>query len=119
MVDRDPQDTNAQAPPVQGEMELLDGVFPPIEDMLPSLRTWTTLEEEAAFPDYSYTHQINTDHWEDDWETTLHPLTSLAEASCNPNYNAKEEMFEFADSLEKHMFLIVKESRFELIYGLC
>jgi hypothetical protein len=97
---------------------LPDDDLPPVEHVLPPLRTWTTLAEEAAFPDYSYAYQIYKDHGEDDWDAMLRPLTKLAEAARNPNYDAEEAMFEFADSLEKHLLSVVKDSRFELVYGL-
>jgi hypothetical protein len=85
---------------------------------LPPQRTWTTIAEEAELPLHSHAYQILQGHQDEEWETTMRPFTRLVEATQNPNYDAEEAMFEFADSLERPLFLIVKESRFEVIHGM-
>jgi hypothetical protein len=114
MVDGNPQEAGdplfAMAP--------LGANPPPEDELLPPRRTWLTLAEEVALVDHSYAHQIYLNHLDEDWDATHRPWTRLAEAEQNPNYDAEEAMFEFADSLDRPMFLIVKDSRFELIYGL-
>jgi hypothetical protein len=114
MVDGDPleaDDPFQALPPVGAPL-------PPDDELLPPERTWQTLAEEAALADHSYAHQIYLNHRDEEWDATLLPWTRLAAAEQNPNYDAEEAMFEFADSLERPMFLIVKDSRFELIHGL-
>jgi hypothetical protein len=48
----------------------------------------------------------------------MHPFTRLVEAVWNPNYDAEEAMFKFADLVERPLFLVVKEYRFQVIHGL-
>jgi hypothetical protein len=115
MVDSDPQ---VIGNPAQQAMMPPEDAPQLGDEGLPPVRTWTTLAEEAALSDHSYAYQIYLNHRDDDWDTTLRPWTRLVEAEQNPNYDAEEAMYEFADSLEKLVFLVVKESRFELIYGL-
>jgi hypothetical protein len=113
MVDEDPQAGDALAPPVIGGPPPPDGL-----PAVPPLRTWFTLAAEAELPLHSYAYHLFREHQDEDWEATMLPFTRLVEADKNPNYDAEEAMFEFADSLERSLFLVVKDSRFEVIYGM-
>jgi hypothetical protein len=122
MVDGNPQGANEQAlllPPAHAALPVR-GILPPPDALmaLPLQRTWTTIAEEAELPLHSHAYQIFQGHQDEDWETTMRPFTRLVEAAQNPNYDAEEAMFEFADSLERPLFLIVKESRFQVIHGM-
>jgi hypothetical protein len=105
MVDRDPPEGGAP-PPFDGLPEV------------PPLRTWSTLAAEAELPLHSYAYQMFQAHHDEEWEAMMLPFTRLVEADKNPNYDAEEAMFEFADSMERPLFLVVKDSRFEVIYGM-
>jgi hypothetical protein len=48
----------------------------------------------------------------------LLPFTKLALAVEDQNYNPEAAMWQFAYSPGKHMFLIVKQSKFEVVYGM-
>jgi hypothetical protein len=113
MVDEDPQAGDDPASPAIGGPPPLDGL-----PAVPPLRTWFTLAAEAELPLHSYAYHLFREHQNEEWEATMLPFTRLVEADKNPNYDAEEAMFEFADSLEQSLFLVVKDSRFEVIYGM-
>jgi hypothetical protein len=95
---------------VQIQVENPDGIVPK--------KTWATLIEEAVLPEESYAHQLHQEHKEASWELTLLPFTKMALATEDPNYDPEVAMWQFADAPGKHLFLIVKQSRFEVVYGM-
>jgi hypothetical protein len=122
MVDGDPQGADEQAlllPPAHAALPV-GGIPHPLDALmaLPPQRTWTTLAEEAELPLHSHAYQIFQGHQDEDWETTMRPFTRLVAAAHNPNYDTEEAIIEFADLLEHPLFLIVKESRFQVIHGM-
>jgi hypothetical protein len=122
MVEGDPQEDAKQLPlplPIHAAPPLGNVPPPPVHTMeLQPQRTWTTLVEEAELPLHSHAFQIFQQHQEEEWEVTMRPFTRLVEAARNPNYNAEEIMFEFADSLEHPFFLVVKDTKFQVIHGM-
>jgi hypothetical protein len=122
MVDGDPQGVDEQAllPPLAHGALPVGGIPPPPDALmaLPPQRTWFTLAEEAELPLHSHAYQIFQGHQNEEWDMTMRPFTDLVEAARNPNYDTEEAMFEFANSLERPLFLVVKESRFEVIHGM-
>jgi hypothetical protein len=122
MVEGDPQEDAEQLLPplpMHAAPPLGNSPPPPGHMMeLPLQRTWTTLVEEAELPLHSHAYQIFQQHQEEEWEVTMHPFTRLVEAARNPNYDTEEAMFEFADSLEHPLFLVVKDTKFQVIHGM-
>jgi hypothetical protein len=116
MVEGDPQEDAEQLPlplPMHATPPLGNVPPPPVHPMeLPPQRTWTTLVEEAELPLLSHAYQIFQQNQEEEWEVTMGPFTRLVEAARNPNYDAEEVMFEFADSLEHPLFWVVKDTKF-------
>jgi hypothetical protein len=121
MVEEDPHNDELQAEgdpagvaPEQGgdqiQVEILDGTVPP--------KTWATLMEEAALPEVSYAHQLHQDNKEVNWELMLMPFTKIALAMDDQNYDPEVAMWQFADAPGNHMFMAVKQSRFEVMYGM-
>jgi hypothetical protein len=118
MVDEDPHnkegcdllDGAPEAPDVPAPLEIADVTVPE--------KTWATLVDEAALPEVSYAHQLHHEHSEANWELMLLPFTKLAIAVNNQQYDQEVAMWQFADAPGKHMFLVVKQSKFEVLYGM-
>jgi hypothetical protein len=74
--------------------------------------------EEAALPEVSFAYQLIQENKETNWELMLLPFTKLALAVGDQHYDPEAAMWQFADSPGKHMFLVVKQSKFEVVYGM-
>ncbi len=79
---------------------------------------WLAHLQELRLPSHSIAYQLSQEYADVEWEEALEPFRAWARVTADPNYNADQAVYSFADSPATSYFLVVKEGKVEVMFGL-